>query len=52
MGVTPGNLSTRQNINLGNFVVYFTVQDQQRAIEFKKYLKSGCGRAFAGKRPW
>jgi predicted GIY-YIG superfamily endonuclease len=29
---------------------YFAFSDEQRAIAFEKYLKSGSGRAFAKKR--
>lgn len=33
-------------------VVYMGFQDQNRVIQFEKYLKSGSGRAFSKKRLW
>ena len=33
-------------------VTYLWFQDDQRAIDFERYLKSGSGRAFANKRLW
>ena len=33
-------------------VTYVWFQDDQRAIDFESYLKSGSGRAFANKRLW
>jgi predicted GIY-YIG superfamily endonuclease len=33
-------------------VTYVCFQDDQRAIDFERYLKSGSGRAFANKRLW
>jgi predicted GIY-YIG superfamily endonuclease len=33
-------------------VAYFAFQDEQKAIAFEKYLKSGSGRAFANKHLW
>ena len=33
-------------------VVAIAFNDDQRAIAFEKYLKSGSGRAFANKRLW
>ena len=34
------------------FVTYVCFQDEQRAIDFERYLKSGSGHAFANKRLW
>jgi len=33
-------------------VVHFCFHDDQRAVEFERYLKSGSGHAFAKKRFW
>jgi putative endonuclease len=33
-------------------VTYVCFQDDQRAIDFERYLKSGSGRALANKRLW
>lgn len=33
-------------------VVFIGFEDEGKAIEFEKYLKSGAGRAFAKKRFW
>jgi predicted GIY-YIG superfamily endonuclease len=33
-------------------VTYVCFNDDQRAIAFERYLKSGSGRAFANKRLW
>jgi putative endonuclease len=33
-------------------VTYVAFQDERKAIEFEKYLKSGSGRGFANKRLW
>ena len=33
-------------------VTYVAFQDDRRAIEFERYLKSGSGHAFANKRLW
>ena len=33
-------------------VMYLSFQDEQRAVEFERYLKSGSGHAFANKRFW
>ncbi|MEK7760137.1 MAG: GIY-YIG nuclease family protein [Nitrospirota bacterium] len=33
-------------------VMHFCFQDEQRAVEFERYLKSGSGHAFAKKRFW
>jgi len=33
-------------------VTYFGFVDDAKAIDFKHYLKSGSGRAFANKRLW
>ena len=33
-------------------VLHLCFQDDQRAIEFERYLKSGSGHAFAKKRYW
>jgi predicted GIY-YIG superfamily endonuclease len=33
-------------------VTYVCFQDDQRAIDFERYLKSGSGHAFASKRFW
>jgi len=33
-------------------VTYVCFQDEQRAIEFERYLKSGSGHAFASKHLW
>ena len=33
-------------------VLHLCFQDDQRAIEFERYLKSGSGHAFAKKRFW
>ncbi|MGA6829249.1 GIY-YIG nuclease family protein [Nitrospira sp. NS4] len=33
-------------------VMYLCFHDDQRAIEFERYLKSGSGHAFAKKRFW
>jgi len=33
-------------------VMYLSFQDDQRALEFERYLKSGSGQAFANKRLW
>ena len=33
-------------------VAYFAFDDEQIAVHFEKYLKSGSGRAFAEKRFW
>ena len=33
-------------------VTYVCFQDEQRAIDFERYLKSGSGHAFANKRLW
>jgi putative endonuclease len=34
------------------FVLHLCFQDEQRAGEFERYLKSGSGHAFANKRFW
>jgi predicted GIY-YIG superfamily endonuclease len=34
------------------FVLHLGFQDDQRAVEFERYLKSGSGHAFAKKRFW
>jgi len=33
-------------------VLHLCFQDEQRAVEFERYLKSGAGHAFAKKRFW
>ncbi len=33
-------------------IFYIAFRDQQKALEFEKYLKSHSGRAFAKKRLW
>jgi putative endonuclease len=33
-------------------VAHFCFHDDQRAVEFERYLKSGSGHAFAKKRFW
>lgn len=33
-------------------VMHLCFEDEKRAIEFEKYLKSGSGNAFAKKRLW
>jgi hypothetical protein len=33
-------------------VMHLCFQDEQRAVEFERYLKSGSGHAFAKKRFW
>ncbi|GAB7026058.1 GIY-YIG nuclease family protein [Geotalea toluenoxydans] len=33
-------------------VTYLAFTDHSKALEFEQYLKSGSGRAFAGKRLW
>ena len=33
-------------------VLHLRFQDEQRAVEFERYLKSGSGHAFANKRFW
>ena len=33
-------------------VTYVCFTDDQRALEFERYLKSGSGQAFANKRLW
>ncbi len=33
-------------------VTYICFTDNQRAMDFERYLKSGSGRAFASKRLW
>ncbi len=33
-------------------VAYFAFREDQRAIKFEKYLKSGSGRAFANRHFW
>jgi predicted GIY-YIG superfamily endonuclease len=33
-------------------VLHLCFQDDQRAVEFERYLKSGSGHAFAKKRFW
>ena len=33
-------------------VTYVSFQDDRRAIEFERYLKTGSGQAFANKRLW
>ena len=33
-------------------VAYFAFEDDQRAIDFERYLKSGSGHAFANKHLW
>jgi putative endonuclease len=33
-------------------VTYVCFQDDSRALEFERYLKSGSGQAFANKRLW
>jgi putative endonuclease len=33
-------------------VLYVCFQDEQRAVEYERYLKSGSGHAFANKRFW
>lgn len=33
-------------------VLHLCFQDEQRAVEFERYLKSGSGHAFANKRFW
>ena len=33
-------------------VTYVCFQDDERALQFERYLKSGSGRAFANKRLW
>lgn len=33
-------------------VTYVCFQDDRRALEFERYLKSGSGQAFANKRLW
>ena len=33
-------------------VTYVCFQDEQRAIDFERYLKSGSGHAFANKHLW
>ncbi len=35
-----------------DLVSYVCFNDDQRAIDFERYLKSGSGRAFANKRLW
>ena len=37
---------------LWKFVLHLCFQDEQRAGEFERYLKSGSGHAFAKKRFW
>ncbi|MEO8341496.1 MAG: GIY-YIG nuclease family protein [Nitrospirota bacterium] len=34
------------------FVLYLCFQDEQPAVEFERYLKSGPGHAFANKHYW
>jgi predicted GIY-YIG superfamily endonuclease len=33
-------------------ITYLAFSNDQKALEFEKYLKSGSGRAFANKRLW
>ena len=33
-------------------VMYLCFQDDQRAVDFERYLKTGSGQAFANKRLW
>jgi putative endonuclease len=33
-------------------VMYLSFQDDRRAVEFERYLKTGSGQAFASKRLW
>jgi len=33
-------------------ITYLVFSDDQKALEFEKYLKSGSGRAFANRRLW
>lgn len=33
-------------------ITYLAFTEEEKAIEFEKYLKSGSGRAFAAKRLW
>jgi putative endonuclease len=33
-------------------VMYLCFQDDRRAVEFERYLKTGSGQAFANKRLW
>lgn len=33
-------------------VAYFAFDDEERALAFERYLKSGSGKAFANKRLW
>jgi predicted GIY-YIG superfamily endonuclease len=33
-------------------VTYLCFQDDQRALDFERYLKTGSGQAFANKRLW
>jgi predicted GIY-YIG superfamily endonuclease len=35
-----------------NLITYVAFGDESRVVEFEKYLKSGSGCAFAGKRLW
>lgn len=35
-----------------SLVTYIAFSDEDKAIAFEKYLKSGSGRAFANKRLW
>jgi len=32
--------------------MYLSFQDDRRAVEFERYLKTGSGQAFASKRLW
>ena len=32
--------------------MYLCFQDDQRAVDFERYLKTGSGQAFANKRLW
>jgi putative endonuclease len=33
-------------------VTYLAFSDEQKAVQFERYLKSGSGRGFANKRLW
>lgn len=35
-----------------SLVSYFAFENEDRAVEFEKYLKSGSGRAFANRHLW
>ena len=45
-----GTTTSTKKFKPWDLVVYVTFQDERKAIEFEKYLKSCSGRAFAKKR--